>query len=69
MATGLPIVPIVVRNAEVIGDRDARVMRSGTVDVAVLAPIPVDDWTRANLNAKIDEVRNRFLVTLLRWPS
>jgi len=44
-------------------------MRSGTVDVAVLAPIPVDDWTRASLNAKIDEVRNRFLVTLLRWPS
>jgi putative phosphoserine phosphatase/1-acylglycerol-3-phosphate O-acyltransferase len=68
-ATGLPIVPIVVRNAEVIGDRDAHVMRPGTVDVAVLAPIPVDDWTRANLNAKIDDVRNRFLATLLRWPS
>ena len=69
MATGLPIVPLVVRNAEVIGDRDARVMRPGTVDVAVLAPIPVDDWTRTNLNAKIDDVRHRFLATLLRWPS
>ena len=36
MATGLPIIPIVIRNAEVIGDRDATIMRPGTVDVAVL---------------------------------
>jgi putative phosphoserine phosphatase/1-acylglycerol-3-phosphate O-acyltransferase len=69
MATGLPIIPIVVRNAEVIGDRDATVMRAGTVDVAVLAPIPVEDWTRANLDEKIQDARNLFVETLLRWPG
>jgi putative phosphoserine phosphatase/1-acylglycerol-3-phosphate O-acyltransferase len=69
MATGLPIIPVVVRNAEVIGDRDALVMRAGTVDVAVLPPIAIDDWSRANLNRKIEDVRSRFTATLLRWPG
>jgi putative phosphoserine phosphatase/1-acylglycerol-3-phosphate O-acyltransferase len=69
MATGLPIIPIVVRNAEVLGDRDATVMRSGTVDVAVLPPIPVDDWTIDELDARIGEVRDRFAETLRRWPA
>ena len=45
MAAGIPIVPIVIRNAEVIADRDSSTFNPGTVDVAVFPPIPVDDWT------------------------
>ena len=69
MATGLPIIPIVVRNAEVLGDRDATVMRSGLVDVAVLPPIAVDDWTTKDLGARLREVHDRFAATLRRWPA
>ena len=45
MSAGIPIVPIVIRNAEVIAARDSSTFNPGTVDVAVFPPIPVDDWT------------------------
>jgi putative phosphoserine phosphatase / 1-acylglycerol-3-phosphate O-acyltransferase len=69
MATGLPIIPIVVRNAEVIGARDATIMRPGTVEVAVLSPISVEGWATANLSARIEDVRSQFATTLRRWPG
>ena len=46
MAAGVPIVPIVIRNAEVIAERNSSTFNPGSVDVAVFPPIPVDDWTR-----------------------
>ena len=69
MATGIPIVPIVIRNAEMIGGRNATQMNRGTVDVAVLPPIPTDDWTRANLRARMDAVRQLYVDTLGVWPG
>ena len=41
---------------------------SGTVDVAVFPPIPVDDWTVENLPERIEEVRQLYLDTLKNWP-
>jgi putative phosphoserine phosphatase/1-acylglycerol-3-phosphate O-acyltransferase len=69
MATGLPVVPIVVRNAEVLGAHDSKFMGSGCVEVAVLPPIPVTDWTLESLEHHIGEVRARFVDTLRRWPA
>jgi putative phosphoserine phosphatase/1-acylglycerol-3-phosphate O-acyltransferase len=69
MATGIPIVPIVIRNAEVIAERNSSTFNPGTVDVAVFPPIPVDDWTTENLNERIAEVRQLYLDTLLHWPQ
>lgn len=68
MATGIPIVPIVIRNAEVIADRDSSTFSSGSVDVAVFPPIDVDDWTSENLSERIAEVRQLYLDTLKNWP-
>ena len=45
MAAGLPVVPIVIRNAESLGGRNGIAMHPGVIDVAVLEPISVDDWT------------------------
>ena len=49
----------------------ARVARDppGTVDVAVLAPIPTAGWTPAALDSRVADVRQRFLETLERWPG
>lgn len=69
MAAGIPIVPIVIRNAEMIGGRNARTMNPGSVDVAVLPPIPVDDWTLDDLDERIAEVRSLYLETLANWPG
>jgi putative phosphoserine phosphatase/1-acylglycerol-3-phosphate O-acyltransferase len=69
MATGLPIVPIVFRNAESIAARDASTMNPGTVDVAVLPPIPVDDWTLRDLRHRIEAIRQLYIDTLADWPG
>ncbi len=68
MSAGIPIVPIVIRNAEVIASRDSSTFNPGTVDVAVFPPIPVDDWTLDNLSERIAEVRQLYLDTLKAWP-
>jgi putative phosphoserine phosphatase/1-acylglycerol-3-phosphate O-acyltransferase len=69
MAAGVPIVPIIIRNAEDIGSRSSATMRPGTVDVAVLPPIRVDDWTRRDLDRRIESVRQLFVQTLAHWPA
>jgi putative phosphoserine phosphatase/1-acylglycerol-3-phosphate O-acyltransferase len=68
MSAGIPIVPIVIRNAEVIAARDSSTFNAGTVDVVVYPPIPVDDWTHDNLSERIAEVRQLYLDTLMDWP-
>ncbi len=69
MSAGIPIVPIVIRNAEVIAARDSSTFNPpGTVDVVVYPPIPVDDWTHDNLEDRIAEVRELYLDTLKDWP-
>ncbi|MDQ2726987.1 MAG: 1-acyl-sn-glycerol-3-phosphate acyltransferase [Actinomycetota bacterium] len=69
MATGLPIVPIVIRNAEVLGSSSSKMMGSGHVEVAVLPPAATDDWTHEDLPEHIDAVRTSFLDTLADWPG
>src|SRR5579875_554222 len=57
MTAGIPVVPIVIRNAEIIAARNSTTINPGTVDVAVFPPISVDDWTVDTLPERIAEVR------------
>jgi len=68
MSAGIPVVPIVIRNAEVIAARDSTTFNPGIVDVVVYPPIPVDDWTHDDLTERIAEVRELYLDTLKDWP-
>jgi putative phosphoserine phosphatase / 1-acylglycerol-3-phosphate O-acyltransferase len=68
MAVGIPIVPIVIRNAEIIAARNSTTMNPGTVDVAVFPPISVTDWTVETLGDRIAEVRQLYVDTLADWP-
>ncbi|OBJ88692.1 transferase [Mycobacterium sp. 1165196.3] len=68
MAAGIPIVPIVIRNAELVAARNSTVINPGTVDVAVFPPISVQDWTLDTLPDRIAEVRQLYLDTLANWP-
>ena len=68
MATGLPIVPIVIRNSDSVAGRNAYRLSPGTVDIAVLPPIDVSDWTHDELPKLIEQVRTRYLATLADWP-
>jgi putative phosphoserine phosphatase/1-acylglycerol-3-phosphate O-acyltransferase len=69
MAAGVPLVPIVVRNAEVIASRDSSTMNPGEVDIVVYPPLSVADWTVDDLPQRIDEVRQLYLDTLKEWPE
>jgi putative phosphoserine phosphatase / 1-acylglycerol-3-phosphate O-acyltransferase len=69
MAAGVPLVPIVIRNAEVIASRDSSTMNPGEVDIVVYPPLSVEDWTLDDLPERIDEVRQLYLDTLKNWPT
>ena len=69
MAAQVPIVPIVIRNVDDIGSRSSGTMRPGTVDIAVLPPVRVDDWTLRDLDRRIAAVRQAFVDTLRHWPA
>jgi len=69
MAAEIPIVPIVIRNAETIAHTKGNSLHPGTVDVTVLPPISVAGWTRENLDERMEEVRALFRETLQNWPG
>ncbi len=68
MSAGVPIVPIVIRNAEVISARNSSTLHPGTVDIVVYPPLSLGDWTLDNLSGKIAEVRQLYIDTLQNWP-
>jgi putative phosphoserine phosphatase / 1-acylglycerol-3-phosphate O-acyltransferase len=68
MAVGIPIVPIVIRNAEIVAARNSSTINPGKVDVAVFPPISVQDWTLETLPEHIAAVRQLYLDTLANWP-
>jgi putative phosphoserine phosphatase/1-acylglycerol-3-phosphate O-acyltransferase len=69
MEAGVPIVPIVIRNADRVTTREATIIRKGTIDVAVLPPVSVEGWTLDDLDARMGEVRQLFVDTLAEWPG
>jgi putative phosphoserine phosphatase/1-acylglycerol-3-phosphate O-acyltransferase len=69
MQAGVPIVPIVIRNAGELMWRDAKTARPGTVDVKVLQPIDTTGWTKADLDRAVVQVHRLYQETLEAWPS
>ena len=69
MATGLPVVPIVIRNSDLVAGRNATTLHPGVVDIAVLPPVSVADWTVANLRDRIEQIRGNYLDLLADWPA
>ncbi|MDG2048650.1 MAG: lysophospholipid acyltransferase family protein [Myxococcota bacterium] len=64
LATGVPLIPIVIHNAGNILPRGGFIMRRGEVYVQVLEPIPTEDWTPANLDTEIEALEQRYRDTL-----
>jgi putative phosphoserine phosphatase/1-acylglycerol-3-phosphate O-acyltransferase len=69
MQAGVPVVPIVMRNCGEIMAPHSMVIHPGTVDVAVLPPVPTDYWSTDTLDEHIAEVRQMYLNTLADWPG
>ena len=64
MQAGVPIVPIVVKNAHDVMPRGRNLVRPSVVEVVVLKPIPIEGWSKENLDQKISEVRSLYIKEL-----
>ena len=65
---GVPLFPVVLRNAYELMPGKAKTIRPGAVDVAVLDAIPTDGWTAETVRDEIATVRKQFIDTLANWP-
>jgi putative phosphoserine phosphatase / 1-acylglycerol-3-phosphate O-acyltransferase len=66
---GVPIVPIVIRNAGEIMWRNAKVAQEGTIEVVVHEPVPTVHWTKADLDEWVPRMRQLYIDTLDDWPG
>jgi putative phosphoserine phosphatase/1-acylglycerol-3-phosphate O-acyltransferase len=69
MQAGVPIVPIVLRNADVLGTASATMMRPGVVEMAVLPAVSTKGWTVATLSRHVAEVHQLYVDALRDWPT
>jgi putative phosphoserine phosphatase / 1-acylglycerol-3-phosphate O-acyltransferase len=69
MQAGVPLVPVVLRNAGQLMWRGEAVVHPGTLQVAVLEPVPTDGWRVDDLNDHVARVRASFEATLEAWPG
>ncbi|HEY1442656.1 MAG TPA: HAD-IB family hydrolase [Mycobacterium sp.] len=69
MQAGVPVVPIVIRNAGELMWRDAQLMHPGTIEVRVLPPVATSEWEPATVAAHAEEVRDMFVHTLANWQE
>ncbi len=69
MQAGVPIVPIVIRNAGELMWRGATTIRTGTVQIAVLPQVPTTGWVAGEIDTYVHQVRGQYLATLAHWPA
>lgn len=69
MQAQVPVVPVVIRNAGEMLWKHSTLLRSGTVDVAVLDPIDVSEWRVSDLDTHITAVEDLYRKTLTDWPT
>ena len=64
MQAGVPIVPVVIKNAHDAMPKGAAVFRPAVVEIVVLPPVPTKRWKKENLNANIAKIRSKYLKEL-----
>ena len=69
MQAGVPMVPIVLRNAGEVMWRGAQTVRPGTLEVVVLPPVDTDDWTWRPSTSTSRRCGEMFVETLDRFPG
>lgn len=68
MQAGVPVVPVVLRNAGEVMWRGAQLIKPGTVEVRVLPPVDTSSWSPETVGEHAEEVREMFIEALTDWP-
>jgi len=61
MQAGVPIIPIVIKNAYMAMPKGSSMFKPTHIEVVVLDPVDTSLWKRKHLNNHIEEVRNLYL--------
>jgi len=69
MQAGVPMVPVVIRNAGELMPAHIPLVNSGTLQVTVLPPVPTTKWKAETIDKQVTKVRKMFLTTLADWPT
>lgn len=64
MQAGVPLIPIVIKNAHDAMPKGTNLFRPATLEVVVLPPVSTKRWKAENLNKHIKKVRDSFLKEL-----
>ena len=64
MQAGVPIIPIIIKNAHDAMPKGSAFLRPSHIEVVVLEPVDCSGWTIKNLDKHIKEVRDLFLKEL-----
>ena len=65
LATGLPIVPVVVKGAHKVWPAKTMSFYPGEVNIKVLDPIKTDNWNRETLDKHVSEVKDTMAKALI----
>ncbi|HEY7010373.1 MAG TPA: HAD-IB family hydrolase [Jatrophihabitantaceae bacterium] len=69
MQAGVPVVPIVIRNAGELQWRGGVLMNPGRIEVVVLPPVDSSPWGPETVRQHAADVRDMFATTLAHWPG
>lgn len=61
---GVPIVPIVIKNAYMAMPKGSKIFRPTHIEVVVLDPVDTSEWKPKHIDYYVDEVRNLFVKEL-----
>jgi len=61
MQAGVPIIPIVIKNAYMAMPKGTSMFKPTHIEVVVLDPVDTSLWKRKNINKHIEDVRNLYL--------
>lgn len=64
LQTGVPIVPIVVKNASELWPRGQNFVRPGTLHIEILKPVPTKNWSRETLDENLHKLHQKYLKAL-----
>jgi len=64
LQTGVPIVPIVVKNASELWPRGQNFVRPGTLHIEILKPVATKSWTRETLDKHLHTLHQKYLKAL-----
>ncbi|MGC4932801.1 HAD-IB family hydrolase [Gordonia sp. DT30] len=68
MQSGVPVVPVVLRNTGELMWRGAQLIKPGVVEVKVLDPVDTSAWTAERVGEHAEQVRQMFVSALADWP-